>query len=104
MCCLSWVQVEQLAACEGGDAAAALSGIRSLLQAPTIALEEADDSGASQETAGGGSGTAAVAYAAMAGALEEQLMQWEGLVKSHQAPSRLLRWAVQSAAQRSSMD
>lgn len=100
MCCLSWVQVEQLAACEGGDAAAALSGIRSLLQAPTIALEEAEDSGASQETAG----TAAVVYGAMAGVLEEQLMQWEGLVKSHQAPSRLLRWAVQSAAQRSSMD
>eukprot|EP00955_Chlamydomonas_euryale_P009114 97546-Chlamydomonas_euryale.AAC.1 len=58
--------------------------------------------GALLRAAPGGSAGAASAgadeYSGMAAALEAQLEEWEAVVKSHQAPSRLLQWAASPGA------
>eukprot|EP00198_Chlamydomonas_reinhardtii_P010400 XP_001699737.1 predicted protein [Chlamydomonas reinhardtii] len=66
---------------EEGSAAAALVKIRDLL------------AGGGSASAAGGGGLAAGVSALLSG-LRSELAGWEGVIKSHQAPSRLVQWAA----------
>ncbi|KAG2454515.1 hypothetical protein HYH02_000362 [Chlamydomonas schloesseri] len=61
---------------DAGSATAALAQIRELLG-----------------TAGGGGGLAAGVSALLSG-LQTELASWEGILRSHQAPSRVVQWAA----------
>ncbi|KAG2436329.1 hypothetical protein HXX76_006638 [Chlamydomonas incerta] len=75
-------QVTALAQAEG-DSAAALAKIRDLLAG-----------GGGAAASASGSGGLAAGVSALLSGLRSELAGWEGVIKSHQAPSRLVQWAA----------
>lgn len=56
----------------------------------------ASGTGGTDSTVGGSSMAASLAE--LVGCVEGQLMEWEGLVRSQQQPSRVLRWAAEGSS------
>lgn len=106
-------RMAQLRALAGGEAAAAdpaaaLSQIRSVLlaPAPVLPLSPAPSAEISDSSPAGGDAAAAAASATtpqddfvlanerLLGVLQGRLEKWEGVVRTFESPSRVLRWAA----------
>ncbi|KAG2493121.1 hypothetical protein HYH03_008549 [Edaphochlamys debaryana] len=92
----------------GGDPAAVLAEIRRILRPGQGGGGDEGGAGPSGSagggggegggpSAGGGEGLAAGVQAVLSG-LEKELGQWEGVTRSHQAPSRVVQWAALGGA------